>query len=144
MQHKFLFEEKTWKAKGTYTDSTGKKIKVTGVTKVKHKFGKWVIEAEMYIPLKGGQSLDLRNVYNVKPIKKGGFETTWTSDNKITGKYTGRFFVAGNVIFSTYSANKGEFVGHETMEYLGAGRYGAYGKLYRNGAMESSWNMNLA
>ncbi len=144
MQHKFLFEEKEWKAKGTYTDGGGKKIKVTGKTLVKHKMGKWIIEAEMYIPLKGGKTLDLRNVYVVKPVKKGGFETTWTSENKIIGKFNGRFFIAGNIIFSTYYANKGEFVGHETMEYQGNGRYGATGKLFRDGKMESSWNVVLS
>ena len=143
MQHKFLFEAREWKAKGTYSDSSGKKIKVTGRTKVIHKMGKWIVEAEIYVPLKNGKTLDLRNVYNVKPMKKDGFETTWTSDNKITGKYTGRFFIAGNVIFSSYSSKKGEFIGFETMEYLGSGRYGAYGKLYKGGDMESSWNMVL-
>ena len=144
MNHKFLFEEKEWKLKGTYTDDKGRRTNVTGKTTVLHKFGKWEVDAEMYVPLKGGKTLDLRNIFNIKPFKKNGFETTWTSDNKIIGKYTGRFFIAGNIIFSTYSARNGEYVGHETMEYIGGSKYAGYGKLFHNGDMESSWKVTLS
>jgi hypothetical protein len=144
MKHKFLFEEKEWKAKGFYTGENGKKTDVTGKTVVKHKSGKWILEAEMYVPMKGGKTLDLRNVYEVKPFKKGSVETTWTSENKINGKFTGRFFVAGNVIFSTYVDKKGDYVGHETMEYMGNGRYNGYGKLYYNDELASSWKVTLS
>lgn len=144
MQHKFLFEEKNWKVKGTFTDGNGRKTSVTGSTKVIHRKNKWIIEGKMYVPLKGGKTLDLRNVYDVKPFKKGSVETTWTSDNKISGKFTGRFFIAGNVIFSTYTDKKGGYVGHETMEYMGSGKYSGYGKLYKNDEMDSSWKVTLS
>jgi hypothetical protein len=144
MDHKFLFEEKEWKVKGIYTDEKGRRANVTGKTKVVHKWNKWVIEGEMYVPLKGGKTLDLRNIYSVKPVKKGSTETTWTSENKISGKFSGRFFIAGNVIFSTYTDKKGGYVGHETMEYMGSGKYNGYGKLYKNDEMVSSWKVTLS
>jgi hypothetical protein len=144
MKHKFLFEEKEWKVKGTYTGEDGKKTNVTGMTKVTHKPGRWIVEAEIYLPLKGGKSLDLRNVYEIKPFKKGSAETTWTSENKISGKFSGRFFVAGNVIFSSYTDKKGGYVGHETMEYMGGGKYNGYGKLYQNEQLASSWKVVLS
>jgi hypothetical protein len=144
MQHKFLFEEKEWKMKGTYTDDSGKKLNVTGKTKITHKWNKWVMDAEMFVPMKKDKSFDLRNTYFVKPVKNNGFETTWTSENKISGKFFGRFFIAGNVIFSSYSDKKGEYVGHETMEYMGAGKYTGSGKLYYRDKLASSWKVNLS
>lgn len=144
MQHKFLFEQKEWKMKGTYTDDRGKKLNVTGKTKIIHKWNKWIMEAEMFVPIKKDKTYDLRNIYEVKPIKAGGFETTWTSANKISGKFYGRFFIAGNVIFSNYADKKGEYVGHETMEYMGAGKYMAYGKLYYREQLASSWKVLLS
>jgi Fe-S cluster biosynthesis and repair protein YggX len=142
--HKFLFEQKTWKAKGTYTDEKGKKIAVTGTTVVAHQWNKWVIEGEMIIPMKGDKSLELRNTYNVKPMKEGQVETTWTSENKIVGKFTGKFFVAGDVIVSTYSTKDGKYAGFETFRTLGAGKYEDIGEEYFEGKKLSSWNVTLA
>jgi hypothetical protein len=144
MKHKFLFEEKEWKVKGVYSDDSGKKLNVTGKTKIMHKLGKWIMEAEMFVPIKKDKTFDLRNTYIIKPMKKDGFETTWTSENKINGKFSGRFFIAGNVIFSSYSDKKGEYVGHETMEYMGAGKYTGSGKLYYREQMVSSWKVILS
>jgi|YelNatPaOPRAMG01_1025707.scaffolds.fasta_scaffold23982_3 hypothetical protein len=141
MKHNFLFEEKKWKVKGTYTDEDGKKTKVTGLTIIKHNFFNWIIEAELYIPLKGGKTLDLRNVYKVKKITQQDVETTWTSENKIIGKFFGRFFIAGNIIFSSYFSKNKEYVGYETLEYMGGGKYNGYGKLFYKDKMNSSWKI---
>lgn len=143
MKHSFLFEEKKWKVKGVYTDEDGKKTKVTGLTMVKHNFFNWVIEAELFVPLKGNKTLDLRNVYKVKPMKKNDPETTWISENKIIGKFTGRFFIAGNIIFSSYYSKDKDYIGYETLEYMGGGKYNGYGKLFYKGKMNSSWKIEM-
>ncbi len=143
MDHKFLFEEKTWKAKGTYLDERGKKITVTGTTKVTHKFGKWVVEGDILVPMNGDKTLELRNVYSVKPLKANQTETTWECANKIVGKFTGRFFISGNVIISTYATKDGKYRGYEIFKLLGAGRYENLGEDCFEGKRISSWNLSL-
>ena len=144
MQHKFLFEERAWKTKGTYVDEKGRKNSVTGVTSIKHGFGKWEISGEMIVPLKGDKSLELRNIYRVKPMKPGQTETTWSCENKIVGKFTGRFFIANDTIVSTYATKDGKYRGFETFKWVGGVRYENEGQDFFEDKKISSWSLILS
>lgn len=143
MKHVFLFVPKEWKVKGNYTDENGRRIKVEGFMKIAHKSGNWAMNVELVVPMKGGKSLDLRSVYKVKPVKKGGVETSWTSENKITGKCSGRFFVAGPSIISTYTTKNNQYAGFETFKFTGGGRYENEGAIYQGTERVSSWKLSL-
>jgi hypothetical protein len=142
--HKFLFEQKTWKAKGSYLDEKGRKVGVTGTTKITHQWNRWTIEADMIVPIKGNKAFELRNVYNIKPLKAGQIETTWTSENKIVGKFTGRFFIAGNAIISTYATKDGKYTGYDIFRLLNTGKYENTGEDYFEGKRASSWSVVLS
>lgn len=143
MKHKFLFEPKLWKAKGYYIDDKGRMISVKGRSEVQHKGGKWILKSEIFVPLKGGRSLDLQNIYSIKPLKGKKTETDWTSENKLTGKFFGRLFLAGDTFISTYATKDGKYTGYETVKHLGGGKYENAGSFYYSGERMSSWKVTL-
>jgi hypothetical protein len=144
MLHTFLVEPRLWKAKGTYTDENGRKIKAAGETEIFHKGGNWLIEGLMRLPMKDNKMLELRTTYKVKPLKKNSHETEWESDNRTTGKMKGKFLIAGNFIVSTYTSQDNKYTGFETLELIGENRYMNKGYLFFNDVKVSEWEVVLS
>mgnify|MGYP001225663516 FL=1 len=140
----FLEEQRLWSAKGTYIDDKGRKIKATGETEVLFKRGKITIESTMRLPVKANKMLELKNVYHVKPVKKGRHETEWESKNPTSGNFKGKFLIAGTYIVSTYISTDNKYTGFETFEFRQDGSYMNKGCLFFGDNKVSEWEMVLS
>jgi hypothetical protein len=141
MAHTFLLEAGLWMATGSFTDAAGRSMPVEGQSEIVHRGGVWVVDGVMR--LLGPSPVEYKNRYEVVPFASGSTTTTWTAASAAIGTLDGRFVVVADVIFSTYRSDDGSLSGAEVLIQMRDTRYLVRGSLVKDGALLSSWAMEL-
>ncbi len=139
MKHTYLLAPGTWKATGTFTDSSGITHPVSGTSVITHDRGIWYNRTAMIIHTQPPS--DVECVYEIIPLAPGQTTTTWTAETLPLGRMHGHFAIVDNTILS--SAPAGEGINMETLRYMDDNTYENRGALLMDGTMLSSWKAVL-
>jgi hypothetical protein len=141
IRHTFLFEEARWAARGTFFDAGGAATAVDGAARITHADGAWFNRS--FMRRLADSPLEVTNDCRIVPFAPGALATRWESTNVALGRLAGRFALVGDSILSTYATEAGDCSGSECLQMTAEDRYLGRGVLYRDGALFSSWIVEL-
>ncbi len=140
-EHTWLFRPGTWTAEGRLWEYGTRERPVRGRSVVRHQGKLWEIEGEMEVL--GEAPVRLTNTYRLAPPRVAGEVLPWLSENASLGTLSGVFTVAGDAILSFFRSADGVHAGSETVARLAPDRYHAWGILTSEGAVVSTWSVEL-
>ena len=141
MEHTFLLKEGLWRSEGEFLDATGTVTRVAGEAHIRHYPDKWVYEGALRTLTT--QPVEHRTVYDIQPLAKGNFTTSWTSKSASFGSLHGRFIIIGDAILSAYESASGRYRGQDTILRRDERRYCARGAVFDGGKILSVWSFEL-
>ncbi len=139
--HSFLLQEGLWRTAGEFLDGAGQATKVEGEAHIRHYPDRWVYEGVLRTVAK--LPVEHRTVYEIQPMARGSFATSWTSKSASFGTLHGRFIVVGDAILSAYESATGRYRGQDTMFQRDGRHYSARGALLDGGKLLSAWRIEL-
>jgi hypothetical protein len=141
--HTFLFQEGLWAAKGEYVDEVMNRASLEGETRVTHGPDVWLNKSRMTLHL-GGETVEIENLYRIRPFSEGSDFTSWESINPALGTLRGHFIIMGDTILSSCTSTDVRYTGTEFLLQESAGRYINRGTLFSASGRISSWSLILS
>lgn len=139
MKHTYLLRPGIWMAEGTFTDNTGTRFPVSGISTITHEPGIWYNRAAMIIHTQ--PIADVECVYEISPLAPGQMATTWVAETLPMGRMSGNFAIIDNTILSSAQTPQGNNL--ETLRYIDDDTYENRGALFFEGQMLSTWEVTL-
>ena len=139
--HTFLFREGDWQVAGEFTAGDGSVSPADGEARVKHLSDHWLFESVMR--LRGANSVESSNRYEINPFAPGSLATHWIATNPAIGTQHGRFIVAGDTILSFYATATGRHRGYECLVQREEGVYSARGVAMNEDRPLAMWAVEL-
>lgn len=141
VKHTFFFEEGVWVAKGVYFDRHNTSIPLAGEVLITHKENLWINNA--FMKLKGVKLLEIRNQYEIVPLKKNRDFSTWKSNSSSMRKLKGEITVVDDSIISVYKCEGSEYYGIEYLIKIHDDLYANRGYAFKGNMKLSSWSIEL-
>ena len=142
MQHTYPFQPGSWRATGTFFDSSGSPHALFGETEIRHREDRWIIHGRM--ELGSAESAGFVNLYDVVPFEPNGDHTTWTSSHPALGRLAGTFCVVGDSLLSQWQSSSERFRGSEVSRRVDAWTYHVRGAMFERDRRTASWELHLA
>jgi hypothetical protein len=136
-----LLEPGCWQARGTFFDAVGNGCPLAGDMRITHSAEGWHSEVAMSAELK--PATPLSGSYEIAPFKAREGATSWRSLNHSLGELRGHIALVGEVMISGFSSADHRHSGASYLRQISRDRYHNRGYLISNGALASSWSVEL-
>ncbi len=141
VRHSFLFEPGYWQAQGTVFDAAGEGRSLAGELRV--TLDAQSRRSEVAVSLQAETPIPLSGSYDIAPFEAREGTTSWRCLNSSLGELQGHIAVVEEVMISGFSSTDHRHSGASYLRQISRDCYQNRGYLISNGAVASSWSVEL-